>query len=107
MNTINTPNYNKIFSDIILFKFPDKMDKCKSLLSKDYLSELDILRLNDYIYSSEDYKSSLNQKHKSYNKETIIEMLEYQKQNQLNNTQLAIHFKLSRNSVAKWKKLFY
>lgn len=33
-------------------------------------------------------------------------MLDYQKGNGLNNTGLAKHFSLSRNSVAKWKKYF-
>ncbi|HUH25918.1 MAG TPA: helix-turn-helix domain-containing protein [Flavobacterium sp.] len=48
----------------------------------------------------------MNQKYRSYDKATIIEILNYQKKNGLNNTQLANHFKLSRNTVAKWERLF-
>jgi hypothetical protein len=33
-------------------------------------------------------------------------MLDYQKKNKLTNSQLAKHFKLSRNTVTKWKRLF-
>lgn len=48
----------------------------------------------------------MNQKYRSYDKATIIEILNYQKKNSLNNTQLSNHFKLSRNTVTKWKTLF-
>jgi len=47
-----------------------------------------------------------NQKLKSYDKNTILQILDYQKKHHLNNTELALHFKLSRNTVAKWKKIF-
>ena len=33
-------------------------------------------------------------------------MLKYQEKHHLNNSQLALYYKISRNSVAKWKKLF-
>lgn len=47
-----------------------------------------------------------SRRHHSYDLASIIDILEYQKKNQLNNIQLANHFKLSRNTVAKWKKSF-
>lgn len=100
---INTPNYKKIYTDIIYYKYPEKLDRCRNILNKKQLTELDILKLNSYIYSEEHRQ---NQKHKSYHKTAILEILEYQKIHKMNNTQLAIHFKLSRNTVTKWKKLF-
>lgn len=48
----------------------------------------------------------VNKSHRAYSKEAIYKILEYQKKNCLNNTQLAKHFKLSRNTVTKWKILF-
>lgn len=106
METITQPNYKQIFSDIILHKFPDKMEKCKSYLTKKNLTELDILTLNDYLFPKTNAKISLNQKHKSYHISTILEILEFQRLNGLNNIRLAQHYNLSRNTVTRWKKLF-
>lgn len=107
MNKFLPPDYKKIFNDIIEKKHPEKRDCCQSILSKNELSVLDVIRLNNLVFgrSSKD-ESIMNQKYKSYNKKSIIEILNYQKQNRLNNTQLAMHFKLSRNTVTKWKKMF-
>ncbi|TDX86937.1 helix-turn-helix domain-containing protein [Epilithonimonas xixisoli] len=101
------PNYKKIYSDILNRDFPHKIEKCKTLLQKKKLSSLDILELNWKIFGTSDKETeTFNQKHRSYDKATIKHILNYQRKHQLNNSQLAFHFKLSRNSVAKWKKLF-
>lgn len=101
------PDYKKIYSDIIQKKHPDKFEYCKVLLRKPDLSALDIIELNKRVFGNIDIlNTKLNQKHRSYSKAAIYEILEYGKNNQYNNSQLARHFKLSRNTVAKWKKLF-
>lgn len=101
------PNYKRIYSDILDRDFPSKIEKCKSLMQKKNLSVLDILELNKIIFGMETQESErFNQSHRNYNKPAIMEILSYQKKQQLNNSQLALHFKLSRNTVAKWKKFF-
>ena len=101
------PNYKRIYSDILDREFPDKIEKCKTLLQKKKLSVLDILELNQIIFGMADRETErFNQSHRTYNKATILEILDYQQKQRLNNSQLASHFKLSRNTVAKWKKLF-
>ncbi|MCD9855164.1 helix-turn-helix domain-containing protein [Epilithonimonas sp. JDS] len=101
------PDYIRIYTDLINTKHPDKIESCRSLLSKKYLSVLDIIKLNSKISGKKSKDSELfNQQHKSYNKSDIFEILDYQKKYGLNNSQLAMHFNLSRNTVAKWKKLF-
>ncbi|MDR4950909.1 helix-turn-helix domain-containing protein [Chryseobacterium sp. ES2] len=101
----NTPDYKKIYSDLVDLKYPEKKHECAKILSKKNLSAFDVIEINRIIFSyNQNIKS--NQSHRSYNKETIFKILEYQKKNYLNNTQLALHFKLSRNTVAKWKTLF-
>lgn len=71
------------------------------------MSAIEIIELNKKIFGIPDKETeSENRKHRSYNKSDILEMLDYQKEQQLNNSQLASHFKLSRNTVAKWKKNF-
>lgn len=100
-------NYHAIYTDILQHKFPQKEEECRLLLEKQNLSAIDIIELNKKIFGIPDKKTeSESQRHRSYNKSDILEILDYQKQQQFNNTQLAGHFKLSRNTVAKWKKKF-
>ena len=101
------PDYKFIYCDILDKKFPLKKEICKLLLEKQHLSTIDIIELNKKIfgtsYKENEYK---NQKLRSYNKSDILKILDHQKKYRLNNSQLANHFNLSRNTVAKWKKMF-
>ncbi len=101
------PDYKRIYTDILDNKFPHKENECKTLLEKEDLSVLDIIELNRKIFGAVSRQTEdFNQKHRSYNKSDILQILEYQKKHKLNNSQLANHFKQSRNSVTKWKKVF-
>ncbi|UWX61770.1 helix-turn-helix domain-containing protein [Chryseobacterium oranimense] len=103
----NHPNYKNIYSDIVSKKFPHKQKECETLLKMDSLSFLNIIELNKIIFGVSDIQTeNFNQKHRSYQKSDILKILDYQKKNKLNNIQLANHFKLSRNTVTKWKKMF-
>jgi DNA-binding transcriptional regulator YiaG len=102
-----TPDYKKIYTDIISKKFPEKKYLCKSLLKKEKLSTMDVIAIDQIIFSITCKETELfNQKHRSYSKIDIINILEYQKKHKLNNSQLAIHFKMSRNTISKWKKRY-
>ena len=102
-----TPNYKQIFTDILNKKLPEKKEACENLLNKKELSTIDIIHLNNKIFGITDKAmENENQKHRSYSKSDILQMLDYQKKYKLNNSQLAIHFKLSRNTVTKWKNMF-
>ncbi|SHF79519.1 transposase [Chryseobacterium sp. OV279] len=101
-----SPDYKRIYTDIIDEKYPEKRGICKNILNKKELSILDVLNLNTLIFSNagkETLKS--NQQLRSYDENTIREILQYQRKNNINNNQLALHFKLSRNSITKWKRL--
>lgn len=101
------PNYKRIYSDIINKKYPDRLEHCKVLLETPELSVLDIIKLNRIVFGFVDILTEkLNQKYRSYTKSAIYEILECGKCNNYNNSQLANHFKLSRNTIVKWKKLF-
>lgn len=100
------PDHVKIYHDMITKKFPKKIEECKTMLVKKKLSALDIINLNHIIFGTGDHQTeSFNQKHKSYDQASILMMLNYQKLHKLNNSQLSDHFKVSRNSVTKWKKM--
>src|SRR5690554_973658 len=94
---IKTPNYKRINSDILKKKYPEKKEVCSQIITKENLSVLDIISLNEKIFGT---NPSHNQKLRSYFKSDIIEILDYQKKHNLNNSQLVNHFKLSRNTVA-------
>ncbi|WP_228442064.1 helix-turn-helix domain-containing protein [Chryseobacterium nematophagum] len=103
----STINYKLIFSDILDKKHPDKKEECRSLLEKHNLSVLDIIELNKRIFGPIDKETEeFNQSHRSYTESSIFQILDFQKKNHLNNTQVAKHFKLSRHTVAKWKKQY-
>ncbi|WP_294282760.1 helix-turn-helix domain-containing protein [uncultured Chryseobacterium sp.] len=105
---MKTPDYRKIYQDMIRMKYPDKEALCRSILDKKTIDPLDIIRLNAIITGKNaQEKIHDDQKLKSYDKRTILQILNYQKKHHLNNTELASHFNLSRNTVAKWKKLFF
>lgn len=107
VETLKGPDFAKIYKDIISKKFPEKAEKCRPVLSKKVLTVLDIIKLNQIIFGVCDYQTEkFNQKHKSYDPTSIMEILDYQKKFKLNNFQLADHFKISRNSVTRWKKIF-
>ncbi|CAA7194062.1 helix-turn-helix domain-containing protein [Chryseobacterium potabilaquae] len=103
----STINYKRIFSDILDQKYPEKKEICKDLLNKEILSTIDIIDLNKRIFDTVDEKTeSFNQNHKAYNQSSVLYILDYQKQNRLNNSQVAKHFKLSRYTLRKWKKRY-
>ncbi len=99
-------NYKAIFSDIIEKRHSNKRGLCETLLAKKHLSAIDVLELNQRIFGTDKPTESFNQRHRSYSKSDILKILDYQKKHHLNNSQLATHFGLSRNSIAKWKKTF-
>jgi len=101
------PNYNKIYIDLIEKKFPEKKEEFAHLLSKEIKNSLQLIKINDLIFNAQNKETNiLNQKLRSYDEESINEILKYQTLNRLNNQQTANLFKLSRNTVAKWKKTF-
>lgn len=99
------PNYKNIYLDIISKKFPSKTDTYDKILSKKILSNYDVIVLNKELFPNAKNQTE-NQKLKSYTKETILKILDYQKAKKLNVTELARHFSISRNTIAKWRKIY-
>ena len=99
------PNYKNIYLDIISKKFPSKTDTYEKILSKKILSNYDVIVLNKELFPNAKNQTE-NQKLKSYTKETILKILDYQKAKKLNVTELARHFSISRNTIAKWRKTY-
>lgn len=101
------PDYVRIYNDLIKMKFPEFLDEFEKLLQKEKLSFFEITQINKKLFGNKNRtQKALEQKYKAYDKSTILKILRYQKKHSLNNTQLANHFKLSRNTVANWRKIF-
>lgn len=101
------PNYQRIFEDIIIKRCPERKEEFNHYLTKKQFSIMDVITLNAKIFKLNDKETlDFNQKHKSYDQETILQILTYQNKEKLNNIQLANHFNLSRNTVSRWKRLY-
>ena len=99
------PNYHRIYSDLISKKFPERLKEFDThFFSKKVLSCADILSLNKQLFGAKE--DSSNTKLRSYGKNDILKILKDQKKLNLNNKQAADYFKISRNSIIKWKKIF-
>lgn len=100
------PDYKKIYEDIIKKKCPEKYSQCESLLNKNKISAIDVLLINEMVFGKTDESAILNRKHKHYDYDSIITILDYQKKNNLTNTEISKQFDLSRNTVTRWRKEF-
>lgn len=101
------PNYKEIYTDMIIKKYPDKIDACRKILEKKSISCLDVIKLNRMIVGKSDKETEIfNQKLKSYDKKAILRILADQQKNNLTNISLAKKYNLSRNSVTKWKRIY-
>ncbi|MFV0190169.1 helix-turn-helix domain-containing protein [Empedobacter falsenii] len=96
------PNYQKIYQDIIKRNFPEKIEQTKKLLKKN-MNVLDIMKVSEILNAN---KTVENQKHKSYDLNSVLEILKFQQKNNYTNTYTADKFKISRNTVAKWRKIY-
>lgn len=102
----NTPDYKKIYRDMIALKYPDKASLCKPILNKSQIQIMDIIRLDEILSENTDTEQIRNnQKLKAYDLKAIRDILQFQKEYGYNNRQLATHFRLSRNTVTRWKKM--
>lgn len=104
MKPNNKPDYKRIYTDILNIKYPHKKEICKNILSKEELTVIDIIKINEMIFEASTQTEKCNSQYRSYKESDILYILKYQKDNKLNNTQLANFFKLSRNTIRNWKK---
>lgn len=104
----NRPFYRKLYLDLIRDTFPDKETMCEGFLKKEKWTALDVIQINELLFGKDKGKSDLmiDKKHRAYDQESIIQILLYQKKNNLSNQDVSNKYGLSRNSIGKWKKLF-
>ena len=104
----NKPFYSKLYADIIRDKYPEKELSCLAYLSKENWTALDVIEVNEFLFGSKKQKGDvrIDRKHRSYDTQSICQILRYQQNNKLNNNEVARTYGVSRNTIAKWKTLF-
>ncbi len=101
------PNYKKIYQDMLKEKNPEKLKDPKTLrLLNNLKTSEDILRLNDLIFKSTKESLKNNQQLKTYDKKTMLKLLQYQQKHNLSTSFMSKKYRISRTTIAKWKKTF-
>ncbi|MET3037668.1 helix-turn-helix domain-containing protein [Chryseobacterium sp. NRRL B-14859] len=96
------PDYRKIYTDLIHKRFPEK-SHLLALLDKKELTALDIIDIDNRLSPLVQID---NPKFRSYDKKTILKILDYQKKNRYSNIEIEREFGISRNTISKWRKMF-
>ncbi|WP_284462945.1 helix-turn-helix domain-containing protein [Chryseobacterium sp.] len=101
------PNYKKIYQDMLTLEYPEKLKdpKIKELLGKLDTSE-DVLKFNDRLFKPSREGQKNNQKLKTYDKKTMIKLLQYQKKHGHSTSYMSKKYKISRTTLTKWKLMF-
>ncbi|MCW3159994.1 helix-turn-helix domain-containing protein [Chryseobacterium oryctis] len=101
------PNYNKIYQDMLRLEHPDKLKDPKILkMLKKLDTTEEVLKFNDKIFKRSKESERNNQKLKTYDKKTMLKLLEYQQKHGFSTSYMSKKYKISRTTIAKWKKTF-
>lgn len=96
-------NYSLIFEDMLRQKgLPVNEAQLKAVASTG--KNIDVLKVNESLLDKSTTKEDARLR--SYTEMDIHYILQYKKENHLNITQTATHFKMSRNTLAKWIRLY-
>lgn len=97
------PNYKRIYQDMLKMEYPEKLKdpKIKELLEKLHTSD-DVLKFNEKLFK----QSRENQKLKTYDRQTMLKLLQYQKKHGHSTSYMSRKYKISRTTLSKWKAMF-
>lgn len=100
------PNYSKIYHDLLLEEYPEKLKdvKVKELLKNLNTSE-EVIKFNEKIFEQSKESQENNQKLRTYDKATMLKILKYQKEHGFSSNYISKQYKISRTTIAKWKKI--
>ncbi|WP_419868654.1 helix-turn-helix domain-containing protein [Chryseobacterium sp. CT-SW4] len=101
------PNYTKIYEDLIRLECPEKLTEptIKKQLQNLNTCE-DILNFNEKIFKQSKQSLKDNQKLKTYDRKTMLKLLQYQKQHGFSTNYMSKKYKISRTTLTKWRKTF-
>ena len=100
------PNYKKIYYDLLLSEFPEKLNDPKIIDGLKHLNSSDeVIKFNNKIFKPSQQSLADNQKLRTYDKETMLKILKYQKEHSFSNSYISRTYSMSRTTIAKWRKL--
>lgn len=103
---IHKPDFGKIFQEIAEKKNLPKAEQDRIAEQKEWGS-LEVIKTNEELFVKRNKENlKFNQQHKAYDKSSIRKLLDYQKRNQLNNSEMTRMFKLNRITLGKWQRCF-
>ncbi|WP_238555452.1 helix-turn-helix domain-containing protein [Chryseobacterium sp. P1-3] len=88
---------------MLRLEYPEKLKdpKIRELLERLHTSE-DVLKFNEKLFK----QSKENQKLKTYDKKTMLKLLQYQKKHGYSTSYMSKKYKISRTTLSKWKSMF-
>lgn len=102
-----SPDYKRIYHEIIEKDCPEKNKDINAIFDKKIIKSYDIIELDMLINGTGSKKEqTFNQQHRAYDEDTIKYILDYQSKYALTNIKTSEIFRVSRNTISKWKKLF-
>lgn len=99
---INKPNYAKLYLDMAAYYNIALSTDLQLAISK-MVNTVDVLRVNKTIFQSSAY--SLQQGN-AYQEADVLQILKFKREYKLSNSATALHFKMSRNTISRWEKLY-
>ncbi len=86
---------------------PEKLKdpKIQTLLQNLKTTE-DVLNFNELVFKQSKESMKNNQKLKTYDKKTMLKLLQYQKKHGFSTSYMSKKYKISRTTLSKWKKTF-
>lgn len=101
------PDYKRIYKEIAQKFDIETTPHIESYFNKEEWTALDVIIVNNLLFKKHNKEQTdFNQQHKAYDLETIKAVLDYQEKHKLSNVQVANEFKLSRNTLATWRKKY-
>lgn len=100
------PNYSKIYHDLLLAEHPEKLKDKKIVdLLKNLNTSEEVIKFNNKIFEQSQQDVENNQKLRTYDKETMLKILQYQKKHSFSTSYISRKYKMSRTTIAKWSKI--
>lgn len=92
---------------MLQLEHPDKLEdpKIRELLKKLNTTE-EVLNFNDKLFKQSKESLKNNQKLKTYDKKTMLKLLQYQKKHGFSTSYMSKKYKISRTTISNWKKTF-
>lgn len=102
------PLYYKLYADMIKDKYPEKKEQCIGYLERTDWTALDVISINNILFGKGQDRTdiAIDMKHRSYDPDSIHKILNDQQKSKMTNKEIAYKYGLSRNTIAKWKRLF-